>query len=242
MRRAPRRDMHARAAPLLAALASLALHAVLLTPALIGAWPHPTRNRHSQPRYLGAQSSSEGGALVVTFVDEAGGSLEDKPTPFAVALTSPSTFLIPVTLADIRPTSSIALSTDPEGRQTTDEMGQDNLGRALMFGRYVGQISARIERAWLKPRSPIAQGRFACRARIAQNRDGRVEEIELESCNGDQAWQISLVRAIQSASPLPAPPDPSVFAGRLRIQFKAELFVPGGSPEGFESESRPPVR
>lgn len=147
-------------------------------------------------------------------------------------------FLIPIAVADMPPASTAALSDTQADLEAARDGGESDPGRVVMLGRYIGQISARIERAWIKPRAPIAEGQFACRARILQNTDGAVQEIELEGCNGNSAWQISLVRAIQSASPLPAPPDPSVFARTLRIPFKADPFVTGGSPDGFESESR----
>ncbi len=107
-----------------------------------------------------------------------------------------------------------------------------------MVGRYLGQIDARVERAWIRPRAPIAPGLFTCRVRIVQEDDGHVQEIELIDCNGDAAWQTSLVRAIQSASPLPAPPDPKVFSRRLILEFHSTAFLPGIDPEGFEPEPR----
>ena len=47
---------------------------------------------------------------------------------------------------------------------------------------------------------------------------------------------MSLANAVQSASPLPAPPDPSVFADALTLSFDSEPFHSGRSGEGFEPE------
>jgi hypothetical protein len=66
----------------------------------------------------------------------------------------------------------------------------------------------------------------------------RVQEIEIAQCNGDIRWQTSLVHAIQSASPLPAPPDPKVFSHTLTFEFtvtrgtgqKQRLFLETGTP------------
>ena len=44
----------------------------------------------------------------------------------------------------------------------------------------------------------------------------------------------SLVRAIQSASPLPAPPDPAVFTQSLNLELEAEPYAPGHGSDGFE--------
>ena len=112
--------------------------------------------------------------------------------------------------------------------------------QSLLFGRYTGQINARIDRAWRRPRSAVnaddatqaaASGAatstssstdpFRCQARILQDADGNVKEIELISCNGTQAWQQSLIDAIQMASPLPAPPSPTVFTNALTLTFES---------------------
>jgi hypothetical protein len=69
---------------------------------------------------------------------------------------------------------------------------------------------------------------------INQNPHGDVAEVTLRSCNGDTRWQLSLVAAIQSASPLPAPPDPSLFAGQLMLNFDASAYQARGNEQGFE--------
>jgi hypothetical protein len=106
----------------------------------------------------------------------------------------------------------------------------------MMFGRYVGQISARVQRAWLRPRTPMGASSFACRVQILQDRVGNVQEVTLQQCNGDLHWQASLVQAIQSASPLPAPPDPAVFSNLLTMEFDSDQYRAGGHAEGFEPE------
>jgi hypothetical protein len=103
-----------------------------------------------------------------------------------------------------------------------------------MLGRYLNQINARIERAWVRPRDAIESDLFRCRAWITQEPNGDVKEVELDNCNGDSAWQVSLVRAIQSASPLPAPPDPKVYSRRLVLDFHSRPFSPDQATEGFE--------
>jgi hypothetical protein len=61
---------------------------------------------------------------------------------------------------------------------------------------------------------------------IEQGPTGAVTEIALERCNRDAAWQMSLVQAIQLASPLPAPPDPKVFTRVLHMEFRGEPVPP----------------
>jgi hypothetical protein len=114
----------------------------------------------------------------------------------------------------------------------------DAAERAMLFGRYMGQINARIERAWLRPRTAIGGTLFECQVSIAQDRSGNVTEVTLQQCNGDALWQQSLVSAIQSASPLPAPPDPDVFSSTLTSRFESAAYVSGGKSEGFEPSLR----
>lgn len=126
--------------------------------------------------------------------------------------------------------------------------------RSMLFGRYTGQISARIERAWRKPRSPVVdettnrlittsgtessdparKDLFQCSVRITQDIRGNVKETELLRCNGTLAWQRSLIDAIQEASPLPAPPSPTVFTNALTLTFEARAFVRGENEDGYE--------
>jgi hypothetical protein len=102
----------------------------------------------------------------------------------------------------------------------------DQATRAVLFGRYMGQIDARIERAWTKPATLAGHESFACRVSVLQDAVGNVRAVDLEQCTGDSRWQQSLVRAIQSASPLPAPPDPAVFTPTLRLVFSADAPDP----------------
>jgi hypothetical protein len=223
------------AVPLMGALASFSLHVLLLTHVLLGPWTPVKRQIETQGTGPSIHSSSDESPMIATILEES-----DDPPNFghssivtATMLTARDGFVIP----DVQPTSVIAVpdpQLDKDGASMRD--GDNDPGQALMFGRYVGQISARIDRAWIKPRTPVPSGRFACRARILQDHKGVVREIELEGCNGDSQWQMSLVQAIQSASPLPAPPDPGVFAGTLQIELTADPFVPGGNSEGFEPE------
>ncbi len=125
---------------------------------------------------------------------------------------------------------------DEVSRSTEASEQNDEGGSALSFGRYLGQVTARIERAWLRPRSPVGAGSFECLVQVEQGGDRTAKEITLRRCNGTTQWQLSLVRAIESASPFPAPPDPKVFSTTLTFEMTADEFVRGDSGEGYEPE------
>ena len=161
------------------------------------------------------------------------------------ALTNPAQKQpdVPIVDPEMEPLSAdalAALSKPPDlilnspDSQAPQDAADDPSDRAALFGRYAGQINARVFRAWLRPRTPIGSPSFTCRARIEQDPAGNVKEVMLQNCNGDTRWQLSVVHAIQSASPLPAPPDPRVFRREMTVSFQSEGYHDGAAPEGFE--------
>ena len=82
------------------------------------------------------------------------------------------------------------------------------------------QITARIQRAWLRP--PSAKTGIECVLHVTQVPGGAVTAAVIGTCNGDQAVQESIEAAAYRASPLPPPPDPSLFERNLEITFKPD--------------------
>lgn len=140
------------------------------------------------------------------------------PEPDSIELTNES----PLTQTDV----------EPEGGASTDQ-------RSVLAGKYMNQIEARISRTWMRPRTAIDADSFDCSVHIEQDRDGTVLSIELIDCNGDLRWQRSLVTAIQRASPLSAPPEPSVFASVLILRFQAKAYQRFVSNESDYEPARP---
>jgi TonB-like protein len=120
----------------------------------------------------------------------------------------------------------------------------DGTEQARLFGIYIGQIQARINRIWRRPRSPVSEGdsleattadeSFQCQTQIVQDAIGSVQEVLLLRCNGSLAWQRSLVIAIEQASPLPAPPSPSVFNHSITLNFVGLSYVAGSPDDDYE--------
>jgi colicin import membrane protein len=82
------------------------------------------------------------------------------------------------------------------------------------------QITARIQHAWLRP--PSARPGITCVMTVTQVPGGAVVNVRIESCNGDQAVRESIEAAAYRASPLPPPPDPSLFERVLEITFRPD--------------------
>jgi colicin import membrane protein len=54
---------------------------------------------------------------------------------------------------------------------------------------------------------------------VTQVPGGTVTNVKIGACNGDAAVQQSITLAVYRASPLPAPPDPSLFERNLQLEF-----------------------
>ena len=80
------------------------------------------------------------------------------------------------------------------------------------------QITARIQHAWIRP--PTAQQGLDCVLNVTQVPGGSVTGVSIGNCNGDEAVRESIEAAVYRASPLPPPPDPSLFERELVIEFK----------------------
>jgi len=88
------------------------------------------------------------------------------------------------------------------------------------LANWQAQIAAKIERAWLRP--PTARAGIQCVLNVTQVPGGEVTQVSIGDCNGDQAVRESIEAAVYRASPLPPPPDPSLFDRHLKINFKPD--------------------
>jgi colicin import membrane protein len=80
------------------------------------------------------------------------------------------------------------------------------------------QITSRIQNAWIRP--PTARHGLVCVLDVTQVQGGAVTGVTIGQCNGDEAVRESIEAAVYRASPLPPPPDPSLFQRELIITFK----------------------
>jgi len=191
---------------------------------------------------LGASAllSSAEPHMTVVFVNEPA-PVSTTPPPKLEALASRGLESLdqPVVVlsSDGSPAAAAAEVADRGETRESVASATDPAEHALLYGRYLGQLQARVERAWLRPRTEIGAPRFSCHVRIRQHRQGAVIDVKVDHCNGTQRWQQSLLSAIRTASPLPAPPDASVYADVLWLSFESEPFEAGGSTQGFEPDT-----
>lgn len=223
------------------------LHAALFVSVSLGSVASSQRSPEETGPGATAILSSEGSFMTLVIVRAPG------PTDMAMAMDVASRGMalanpiIQIVSPDPTPAYDVPDLTQLDESGEASVTAGDPARQSILFGRYTGQINARIQRAWRKPRSSIdetsesdatrtaAIETFQCQAKIVQAEGGNIKEIELMQCNGSAAWQLSLVRAIQEASPLPAPPDPSVFTSELMLGFEAKAYVPGYRDDEYES-------
>ena len=105
-------------------------------------------------------------------------------------------------------------------RQLAAEDHRQGAQNASQLARYVADLQARIERAWNRP--PTAKAGLRCEVLVTQVPGGTVTDVRIGTCNGDAAVQQSISLAVLRASPLPAPPDPSLFERKLKLVFEPD--------------------
>jgi len=210
------------------ALGAIALHLLFLSALTLGAGAAKPPSHSSGDSDIQVSRPHEGVVSAIVYLDptllarDAGIS----SPPFSLKLKHIETPRLMRLAAPDLP------SADADGatRDASSAATIDGAARAMLFGRYVNQITARIERTWVRPitapsgrmlweRRASATPLFKCRVQILQSRAGTVLEVTLISCDSSPEWQQSLVRAIDAASPLPSPPSASVFARSLILNF-----------------------
>jgi colicin import membrane protein len=92
--------------------------------------------------------------------------------------------------------------------------------QAGLLDQYVLLIENRIERAWIRPASATAGLR--CEVAVTQIPSGDVIDVQVRSCNGDDAVVRSIEAAVLRASPLPQPPIPELFDRNLIVNFQPD--------------------
>lgn len=108
-------------------------------------------------------------------------------------------------------------------RQLQEEIAGEEQARdarlASMKQKWVALITLKIHNNWVAP--PDTPANLNCLVRVTQVMGGTVSNVKVPTCNGDDAVVQSIITAVYRASPLPAPPDPSLFeVGRdLDITF-----------------------
>lgn len=106
-------------------------------------------------------------------------------------------------------------------RQLQDEIAGEEKSRdarlASLQQRYVALIKQKVQNNWNPP--PTTPDNLSCKVQVTQVQGGTVTNVQVPTCNGDDAVVQSIITAVYRSSPLPAPPDPSLFDRSLNFTF-----------------------
>jgi colicin import membrane protein len=106
-------------------------------------------------------------------------------------------------------------------KQLQDEIAGEERARdsrlASLKQQYVALITQKVHNNWISPAS--TPDNLNCTVLVTQVPGGDVTNVQLSDCNGDDAVQQSIMTAVYRSSPLPPPPDPSLFDRSLRFTF-----------------------
>jgi colicin import membrane protein len=91
---------------------------------------------------------------------------------------------------------------------------------AGLLDQYTRMLENKIKQHWNRPLS--ARPGLDCVVRVVQLPTGDVVSATVASCNGDDAVRRSIERAVMDASPLPRPPNPTLFERNLNVRFQPD--------------------
>lgn len=213
---------------LAAALLTLIVHSLVIAPFLLGSPARKYQRPMSEGGAASAQESASGefvSQLILINDLHISSAEEQIDSPYVVAQSSKQDQKLRQELAVLSSTPQLEVAGSEDGtdkESPTIEAVGNAAGRAMLFGRYMGQIKARIERAWAYPVNNQLRN-FECTVQIKQSKKGEVLEVAMTRCENNPVWQLSLAKAIQAASPLPAPPADAVFTEVVTLNFDAIL-------------------
>jgi colicin import membrane protein len=98
-----------------------------------------------------------------------------------------------------------------------EEEARAGAGFQSLKASYVRAIQAHVEQRWYEPPG-VAQG-LSCTIVVRQIPGGEVVGMEFGACNGNAAVRQSIETAVRNASPLPPPPEPSLFEREVELIF-----------------------
>jgi hypothetical protein len=115
-----------------------------------------------------------------------------------------------------------------------DEIDASESSRTPPFVRRLGELTARIQGAWLVPPGAVNDD-FHCRVRIRQDIGGAVRDVTFDACDDNAVLRASLLRAIRTAGPLPALGAAASAADQgVTLEFAAFANLLGGRRTSVE--------
>ena len=205
----------------MAALLTIVVHGIILSPLVITDHDRDTRGpltRNSVSNVMNA-GSGEFVSTVIFLADQSANANRQPDAIHSPSITVAQNQNAAVVLQKMIEDLHLEISGDEDMRQSLSSP-IDPAERAISFARYMGEVTSRIERSWTLPSTPLETG-FHCRVQIRRDEVGMVKEVTLQHCDAEPEIRMSVVQAIQKASPLPLLPGVSAFSEALTLDFQA---------------------
>jgi hypothetical protein len=107
------------------------------------------------------------------------------------------------------------------GASTPDQTAGNSMPAEI---RYMGEVTARIQRVWNVPAAARDQH---CLVRIEVGSSGEVRTLTVQACDAEPALQASIEQAIRRAAPLPPRVQGETAPGDLTLEFAAFAAAEG---------------
>jgi colicin import membrane protein len=98
-----------------------------------------------------------------------------------------------------------------------EEETRTSAGFQSLKASYVRAIQVHVEQRWYEP--PGVAAGLSCTIYVTQIPGGEVTGMRFGTCNGNAAVRQSIETAVRNASPLPAPPESSLFEREVELVF-----------------------
>ncbi|MDE2273742.1 MAG: TonB C-terminal domain-containing protein [Gammaproteobacteria bacterium] len=102
-------------------------------------------------------------------------------------------------------------------REIAVEQGALNARRASLMQQWTALVRQKVQSNWNEPANAPAD--LSCKVQVEQVPGGTVANAQIISCNGNEAIQQSVITAVLRSSPLPPPPEPSLFQRVFVLNF-----------------------
>lgn len=102
-------------------------------------------------------------------------------------------------------------------REIAVEQGALNARRASLLSQWTALVKQKVQSNWNEP--PNTPTDLSCKVQVDQVPGGTVANANIISCNGNEAVRQSVVTAVRRSSPLPPPPEPSLFQREFILNF-----------------------
>lgn len=109
-------------------------------------------------------------------------------------------------------------------REIAVEQGALNARRASLLQQWTAVVRQKVQSNWNEPANTPSN--LSCKVQVNQVPGGTVTNAQIIACNGDEAIQQSVITAVLRSSPLPPPPEPSLFQRVFILNFTPQS-VPG---------------